>query len=224
MGAGPGVIIQQPRHGNAMDVPVKIGDIAEELEGLGVAFADHVGGAVAVKDGNQLPGVPIRGVVAGIGGAVVVGHSVFNVCFVSQKLFIIGLVLVGGHDPLRLRHSLGHFAGSNGPGVNRVIGAARIGVCHVQGHRQGRTGAQGNLRRSVGSVLHPAAVPEVDVAALGLVVPVHFIGMIRHQGLDQRVGIQGHRCAEGFNGIRRNGPVLQYGIHLLPGSSREFFC
>ena len=53
-------------------VAVKAGMIAKVLKCLGIAFADHVGGSVAVKHIDQLPGVRAIGADALVNSVVII--------------------------------------------------------------------------------------------------------------------------------------------------------
>ena len=106
-------------HGGAAEAAL----VAQELEGLGVALADHLGGIVPVKDVDQLPGVAVgRAIVHCV---MVVIHMIADILLVGLQLVQVGFVLVAVH------HAAGIFRGRDGPGaVGGVQGVSAGGVIY----------------------------------------------------------------------------------------------
>ena len=76
------------------------GLIAQVLEGLGIALADHIGFAVAVKDPDQLPGVRISGEAVGAGCSVVIGYQIADLIPEACQLVVDSGRLVFFHNCL----------------------------------------------------------------------------------------------------------------------------
>ena len=80
---------------DAGDIPGKLRQVAQVLEGLGIAFTHHRGLTVPVKHPDQLPGIAeslvFRGFAVVVGGAADGFH-------VSAQLFLIRGVAVLFHD------------------------------------------------------------------------------------------------------------------------------
>ena len=106
------------------------GQIAQVLECLGIALADHVGGGIPVKDIDQLPGIAV-GRALGIGSFVVITGQVTDSILVGQQFFIGGFVLVLGHNLLGLGQS---SLGRTGFGGAHTVEIARIRPIPL-GHR-----------------------------------------------------------------------------------------
>ena len=108
------------------------GQIAQVLECLGIALADHVGGGIPVKDIDQLPGIAV-GRALGIGSFVVITGQVTDSILVGQQFFIGGFVLVLGHNLLGLgQSSLGRTGFGGIHPIGRTI-AVGLGNSHLQG-------------------------------------------------------------------------------------------
>ena len=148
-----------------------LGQVAQVLEGLGVALAHHVGGGVAVKHPEQLPGAAVTGGVLPSGRGVVVGHLVADVLTVRLQLVVIGLGGVGGHHAagrLHRRRDVGDVGGGH------VLAAELLGHGEAERHILERSAA-----RSQG-----VGIVDAD----HLVMPVQLVGQIRHQGVPHLVG------------------------------------
>ena len=76
---------------------LELAQVAEVLEGLGIALADHLGLRVPVKHADQLPGcaVAVRGEADGV---MIIVRQPADFVLVSQQFFVVVLVLVGFDD------------------------------------------------------------------------------------------------------------------------------
>ena len=122
MAAGAGAAVHHAAYAVAVDLLIKIAQVAQVLEGLGIAFADDVGGRIAVKHPDQLPGVAVGGVGGIIRSGVVVGNEIADLLHVGAELFFIALVCMLVHDGLRLADGSSRSAGLGSIGrVTRTI-------------------------------------------------------------------------------------------------------
>ena len=155
--------------------------VAQVLERLGVALADHIGAAVAVKDVDQLPRCAIGGIGV-IHGGLVVAHRVADVVFIRQELFVVGLGGVGIHNSLCRRFGSLHLGNIRGDGVipRTAVAANRKGELQI-GDLHGDAGAV-----AVAAVAH--GIAHLDTR--DLVVPVQVKGAVGHQGGHQLVRIE----------------------------------
>ena len=116
---------------------IKLGLVAEVLESLGVALADHVGVRIVVEDIDQCPGSLILIGGAAVCGLGVVGHPAADLLLVVGELFKVVFVR-------RLADNT-HGVGCCGRGraglscVNRVLVAAGLSVFGFHLHLERKT-------------------------------------------------------------------------------------
>ena len=112
-------------HQVALRVPLKVRQITQVLEGLGVALTDHVGVRVPVEHVDQLPGVSKSHTDIGC-GIVVILHPVLDFHFIGPEQVIIRQPRVVVHNALGHvggpRRGLGQFS------VDGVQGFLRLRV------------------------------------------------------------------------------------------------
>ena len=154
----------------AQDILLEGGHIAQILEGLGIALTDHVGGGIAVKDVNQLPGVAVFREIARGSGIVVIGHGGADPIPVGNELIIVGFGRVLVHDRFGIGRSRAGSAGYGG--IDGVLFAAPVIPRHAEDDLQ---------IQAFGGITGKGA----DTG--GLVKPVQLIGQVRQQGTEQAV-------------------------------------
>ena len=80
--------------------------IAQVLECLGVALADHIGVGIAIEHVDELPRVAVG--VAASRSASIIGHLSFDVLTVRHELLVIGLACVSIDHSLRFFRRVRH--------------------------------------------------------------------------------------------------------------------
>ena len=178
-------------HGAAGADTIQAAQIAQVLEGLGIALADNGGIRVAVKDGDQLPGVAVGGAVI-VRCRMVVGGSLADIIFVGKELFIGGLGSIGRY------HSQGIVSGSGNSGN---IGGHRIlGGLVILRHPEGKSQVGDHSLRPGDHTIQLLAgkvhaIGSRSTAGLGLVKPVQVIGAVSeqriHDGAGAELGFEG---------------------------------
>ena len=161
---------------------LEFAQVAEVLEGLGIALTDCLGLRVPVEHADQLPGraVAVRGEVDGV--MVIIRQSA-DLVLVSQELFVILLILVGFDDfqrPCpgllccqqlrRVHHVTVHGAAAAGFQALHRRPAAKL-----LADGKGQLHFRHNHRR-VGAHIFDCA----DHAG-GLVIPIKIIGQVHQQ-------------------------------------------
>ena len=160
-------------HQLAGHVPVKVAQVAQVLEALGIALADHLRAVVAVEDVHQLPGVAVGGI-AVARRIVVVCHQAANYICIGLQLGQVVLARIVRDNALDIGGRGGHPGGQ----FVHLIGADRagFGIVHCDSEFRGQ-GCQSGLS----ILLHDPEAP--GHAAGHLVKPVELVGIIRQQGL-----------------------------------------
>ena len=102
--------------------------VAQVHEGLGIALADHIGAAVAVKDGNQLPGIDIRGESPRCRCGIVIFHQCADFLLITHQLLVVRGGRILSHDALRIGRS-----GLCRTGLSSVR-SVRVSATVVAGH------------------------------------------------------------------------------------------
>ena len=143
------------------DIAGKAGQIAEILEALRIALADHFGLRILVKDPDQLPGVAVIDIV--IQRVIIVIDQVADRVFVALELFVVRAAAVFADDRRRLADGVAHRRA-----LFRIdlVGARRI----LRSDRE--TDLDDRARRDPGRAC--------------LVIPVQFKGAVREQGINER--------------------------------------
>ena len=75
-------------HGAADADTIQTAHVTQILERLGITLTDHLGGHIAIKHRDQLPGIAIGGAAVFRCG-IVVGNSIADIFLVSFELFVI---------------------------------------------------------------------------------------------------------------------------------------
>ena len=152
---------------------IESGQIAQILKSLGIAFANHIGGAVVVKNIHHLPGGVIVGENAVVGSIGVVSNRGADVIPVSHQFVIIALAGVG------LDHGLGSGGG--------------LGGCSGCGAGNGQTVTVHMVRGGVqieGGLDHRAVLILSHGGLAVVAVPEHFIGMVGGEGVQNGVEVK----------------------------------
>ena len=100
------------------DSIIKGGQVAQVLERLGIALADHVGVLVPVKDVDDLPGVAIRGITITC-GIIIIRNQFTDLVFIGFQLLVVGFVLVLFYNGLGICRR--GICGSSHGRINRNI-------------------------------------------------------------------------------------------------------
>ena len=160
----------------------KFAQIAEILEGLGIALADSPGFQIPVKDIDQLPGGTVA--VGGHGSSlpVVLGQGT-DFFLIGSQLFIIGFFLIFFNNALR--------PGSGLPGREKLLR-----VHHIAVHLFAAAGNKAHRRFTASELLtdskgqlqlrHHGRLLGADIAHCaqhpgGLVIPIEVIGQVHQQ-------------------------------------------
>ena len=154
-----------------LDIADKHGVVAEVLEGLGIALADHVGAGIVVKDVDKGPGadVLVEGVVV-VGCIPVVLHQRADGIGVGAELVIVGVCGVLAHDGLCI-----------GGRVHRTLelyGVDGGDILVVAGRLIVDRGKEGEVQTIPGAVAIACAV-----------VPEELIGAVVVDGVENEVDV-----------------------------------
>ena len=143
--------------------------IAQVHKGLGIAFTDHIGAGVTVKDMDQLPGVVVGRERTGTGCGVVIGHQIADLCLVAKQLVVIRFGRIGGNNGPGAGGSL--HSGACLGNIRGVVVTGAVIVCHREPkpHMYDLSGGRQGLKLAAGH----------------LVVPVHFVGQVGKQSVHQ---------------------------------------
>ena len=192
-----GAVFHHARNQDALDIgALEAASVAQVLEGLGIALANHVrlGAAVPVKDINQLPGIAVggRGIVR---RGVVVAHQAADRLGIARQLLQVAQGSCAADDIVDIRH---RAADPGGQLVDRKVHALHgIGRRHVQLHgHAGEPHLDG----------HPAlahlgrAAGQAD--ALGLVEPVQVIGAVVEQRVQHGAKVNALQLKHGRVDVR----------------------
>ena len=161
---------------------LELAQVAEVLEGLGIALAHHLGFGVSVKHTDQLPGCAVA-VGGEAGGILVIVRQPADLILVSQQFFVVVFVLKGFHDLQRLCPGLScrqqlrrvhrvtvHFAAGAGHQLLRRCLAAKL-----------LTDGEGQLHfRHDGRCIGAHIFQSADHAG-SLVIPIEVIGQVHQQ-------------------------------------------
>ena len=181
MSAGAGAAGHGAGDADHRDPALKDALVAKELEGLGIALADHPGGRVVIKDIHQLPGVPVVG--GAVDRGIVIVHRTANIVLVGLQLQHVGFAQVAFH------HSPGVGRRPDRPGAEGFVKARgpRLSALRViRGHFELNAHGSGSV---IGEI--DAAVPD-DVGggdpavSRRLVKPVQIVGQIIQQRPDHK--------------------------------------
>ena len=143
----------QPRFHAAVPAVLFLRQVAEVLERLGIAFTDHIGAGIVVKDPQQFPRV--IAVILAAGRCAVIGVVGTDVVLIGLQLLVVSLAAVGGYHRFCHTHRVRHIGNVGGI----LVGAAEI-PRHLQADGVAR-GCKGPAQR--------------------LAEPIHFVGQIHHQ-------------------------------------------
>ena len=179
----------------AADAVRKAGQLAQVLEGLGVALANHIGAVVAVEHPDQLPGVLDGFGQFFVGRRAVVLHQVADLPGVAQELGAVGVAGVFADDGLGVGG--GGLGALDQGGVHGVeVGIVRsIGLQHGEGEY--------DLRSFEVDIVPHVGIVAVDGGLGGRygidvpVQPVQLIGAVQPQGGGDQVGGVGQQVAVG---------------------------
>ena len=167
---------------------LKFAQVAEILEGLGIALAYHLGIGVAVKYIYELPGIAVLGIFLGH-RILVIGCELAYLVLVSQQLFIIAAAFIGSN---------------NAPGIYcGIVGRCHLGIVYLiniqllsnpplgllgavglpEIRADGESKVQGCHRHAV---FHRRIAQEgLHAAVNGLVIPIQIKRQVHHQiGMD----------------------------------------
>ena len=190
---------------------LELAQVAEVLEGLGIALTDRFGLRVAVKHTDQLPGraVAVRGEVDGV---PVIVRKPADPVLVSQELFVITLVLVGFDNFQRLFSGLLCCQQLRRVHHVAVHGAAAFGfqTLHRRAAAERLTDGKGQLHLRHNDLRIGTHIFYCADHAGGLVIPVKIIGQVHQQIAVDLVHLQ---------------LLLQHLIHiavLIPGGEAHF--
>ena len=151
-------------------IAVKGAQVAQELEGLGIALAHNQRAGILVKHIDQLPRIAIGRIIVVCGGMVVVRQRMDFIAVGFQLgPVVLGLVLL--NDGLRIGHSRG-----GGAGQSRVDGVIAAVV-----HRY--------LDFQFDGVKHDGRqvkIADIEAGIITAVSPVHIIRAVMNQRLPNR--------------------------------------
>ena len=194
--------------------------VAQVLEGLGVALADHLGALVVVEHPHQLPGIAVGGIVGR--GVIVVAHRVADGLLVGGQLRQVALGGVAVDDGLRSGRGSLHGLGDGGV---EVAGPSHAGGGIILGHREfvdEEAVLKGDeffvfivifANEKSLSFRVPSVAPGSRQRTHSLVIPVHLVGAIRHQRVQHLAEVNVYLFAQGIDGGSGDAVALHQGIH-----------
>ena len=96
MPASTGAALHRAGHDDGTRIPAEGGLVAQELEGLGVALADHLGTRIIIEHPDQLPGIAVGGTL--LEGVKVIIHVPAYGVLVGRQLGDIPQTGIGRDD------------------------------------------------------------------------------------------------------------------------------
>ena len=153
--------------------------VAEVLERLGIALADHW---LPPEHIDQLPRITV-GMVLIVCRSSVIFHRLADVVFIRNELLIVGFVRIIIYHTLRRFHSIRGGGCFCSIGLGRIVTAA---ISHriVLGDHESHIIPCHGQRVSAGGGSNPGA------DTLCFIHPIHFVGMVRKQQLEDHLGIK----------------------------------
>ena len=199
MGTGAGAALHIAVHQMAFHIAFKFGQIAQIFERLGVAFADHIGGGIAVEYIDQLPGISVGcGII--ICSGMIIADQLADLVSISRQLIPVGFCRVLGNDGLCGVDYAVRCSDLRGIGG---IGAAGIIFGHSKFEGNAGDFHLGAIGASIGQ----------NGNAGDLIIPKQLIGAFRHKRIVDPIkldafGKLGIKCA----GCLRSNAAAGYDI------------